>query len=188
MTTPPDPENAVTPLAARIHTEEVSRAVPGTPRPGMVAGTVLRAARTSARITEACLAATLAVSEETIRAWEEGSDPPASLPVPHLERLKSVLSAAGAETRIVADLDAAAWCDLVLLAIAGSDDCACLLADPLTCEDAFRELLAWSLTGHVPARYRRLALPTPLIADPALIVRTAAVLGACRPDLLSGMS
>jgi hypothetical protein len=150
----------------------------------MVAGAVLRAGRTSARITEACLAAAFGVSEETIRAWEDGSDPLASLPVPHLEQLEAVLRTTGAEPRIVADLDAAAWCDLVFLTIAGSDDCACLLADPLTCEDAFRELVAWSLTGRIPARYRRYVLSRPLITDPGLVERVGAVLGAIRPDLL----
>ena len=154
------------------------------PPPGVVAGAVLRAVRTSARITEACLAAAFGVSEEAIRTWEDGSDSLASLPVPRLERLESVLRAAGAEPRIVADLDAAVWCDLVFLNIAGSDDCTCLLADPLTCEDAFRELMAWSLTGRVPLRYSRYVLSRPLITDPGLAERVTAVLGAIRPDLL----
>ena len=158
--------------------------IPGMPRPGVAAGAVLRAARTSARITESCLAAASSVNEEAIRAWEDGSDPLASLPVPQLERLESVLRAAGAEPRIVADLHVAAWWDLVLLAITGLEDCARLLADPLTCEDAFRELVAWSLTGRVPPRYRRYVLPRPLITDPGLAERVATVLGAIRPDLL----
>jgi DNA-binding transcriptional regulator YiaG len=184
MTAPRESENAVTPSDAPIRTEEVSQAIPGMPPLGVVAAAVLRAARTSARITEACLAAASGVSEETARAWEDGSDPLASLPVPHLERLEYVLRAAGAEPCIVADLDAAAWCDLVIFAITGSEDCAFLLADSLTREDAFRELLAWSLTGRVPTRYRRYALSRRLITDPALIERVVAVLGPIRPDLL----
>ena len=81
-----------------------------------------------------------------------------------------------------------AWCDLVFLTIAGSDDCACLLADPLTCEDAFRELMAWSLTGRVPLRYSRYVLSRPLMTDLGLAERVTGVLGAIRPDLLSRLT
>lgn len=156
----------------------------------VVAGAVLRAARTSARMTKACLAAAVDVdvdvdvAEQTVRAWENGTRPLADLPAQQLEHLKSVLTDVGAEPAIVADLDAAAWCDLVIAAIASSDDCTHLLADPITWEDTFRELLAWSLTGLVPTRYRRYVLPGPLITDPALADRITAVLGSIRPDLL----
>lgn len=149
----------------------------------VVAGAILRAARTSARMTEACLAAASAVSEDTIRAWENGSQPLTAVPAPRLEQLKHVLMDAGAEPGVAADLDAGVWCDLIILAIAAADDCACLAADPLTCENAFRELLAWSLTGQVPARYRRYVSAGPLITDPALTVQITAVLGSIRPDL-----
>jgi DNA-binding XRE family transcriptional regulator len=150
----------------------------------VVAGTVLRAARVSARMTEACLAAAVGVDEETVRAWESGTHSLADLPAPQLEHLNSVLTDAGGEPAIVADLDAAAWCDLVILAAASSDDCTLLLADPITCEDAFRELLAWALTDLVPTRYRRYVLTEPLIADPVLTEQITAVLDSIRPDLL----
>jgi len=153
-------------------------------RCGVVAGAVLRAARTSARMTEACLAAAIGLAEETVRAWEDGTHSLADLPAPQLEHLKSVLTDAGAEPAIVADLDTAAWCDLVILAAASSDDCTHLLADPITCEKAFGDLLTWALTGPVPARYRRYASTEPLIADPGLAEQITAVLGSIRPDLL----
>jgi DNA-binding XRE family transcriptional regulator len=150
----------------------------------VVAGAVLRAARTSARMTEACLAAAVDVAEMTVRAWEDGTRSLTGVPAPQLEHLKSVLTEAGAEPAIVADLDAAAWCDLVIMAIAGSDDCTHLLADPITWEDAFSDLLAWALTGLVPVRYRRYVLAEQLIADPVLAERITAVIGSIRPDLL----
>lgn len=128
-----------------------------------VAAAVLRAARTSACMTEAALAAGCGEEEVTVRAWESGSQPLTNVPAPQLEHLKSALLATGAEPGIVADLDAAAWCDLVVLAIAGSDDCTGLLADPLTAEGRFRELLTWALEGHVPTRYKRYVLPGALL-------------------------
>ena len=84
----------------------------------VVASAVLRAARTSARLTEAALAVGGAAAEVTVRAWETGSQPLTTVSAPQLEHLKSTLLDAGAEPQIVADLDAAAWCDLVVLAIA----------------------------------------------------------------------
>jgi hypothetical protein len=135
-------------------------------------------------MTEACLAAAVGVAEKTLRAWEDGTHLLAWVPAPQLEHLKSVLTETGAEPAIVADLDAAAWCDLVIVAIAGSDDCTHLLADPLTWEDAFGDLLAWALIGLVPTRYRRYVLTEPLSADPVLAERITAVLDSIRPDLL----
>ena len=123
-------------------------------RPGIVAGAVLRAGRLSSGLSEALLAAAVDVDVATIHAWEDGSQPLASVPYPHVERLEAALRTAGAEPQLVADLDAAVWCDLAILALNGDGDMACLLADPVASQEAFRELLAWSLTGHAPDRYR----------------------------------
>ena len=164
--------------------EDVGRLPITAGRCEVVAAAVLRAARTSTGRTEAGLAVGCAEDEVTIRAWENGSQPLTDVPAPQLEHLKGALLAAGAEPRIVADLDPAAWCDLVVLAIARSDDCTGLLADPLTAEDSFCELLTWALEGHVPTRYKRYVLPGALLRDFTLTERTIAVLDSVRPDLL----
>ncbi|MGI8448222.1 MAG: helix-turn-helix domain-containing protein [Streptosporangiaceae bacterium] len=136
-------------------------------RPGAVSGAVLRGARLSAGVSEADLAGAMGISESTVRAWECGSAPLASVPLPGLERLHGALADAGADPRLVADIEVAAWCDLVIAAIASGDDTSCLMADPLARNATFSELIAWSLAGVVPARYRPYAPPGPLIAGPA---------------------
>jgi hypothetical protein len=161
----------VSPLAspndrAAHHSRRVGH---GSGRPGVVAGAVLRSARLSAALSSAILAATLGVGEETVRAWEEGSAPLALVPHPQVEEVEASLSDAGADPHLVADFGAAAWCDLVIVAIADDEDTACLLADPVTSDVAFGELLAWSLAGHVPARYRPYADLGPLVKDSVLI-------------------
>ena len=149
-----------------------------TTRAGVVAGAVLRGARLSAGISEASLAAASGVTEDTVRSWEDGSSPLASLPLPRFEDLEAALRDTGADQRIVADLAAAAWCDLIIVAITGHEDATCLTADPVTNEDAFGELLAWSLTGRVPARYIPYAATGPLLADSALVERVVQALDA----------
>ncbi len=138
-------------------------------RPGIVAGAVLRSARLSAGVSQASLAAAAGVGEETVRAWEAGSSPLASVPLPRIAALEASLNESGASPHLVADFGAAAWCDLVILAIADHEDTACLMADPVTKEVAFGELLAWCLAGDVPDRYRPYADPGPLLADSFLI-------------------
>lgn len=150
--------------------------------PGVVAGAVLRAARLSAGLSETLLAAAADVSEATIRSWEDGSQPMASVPAPQTERLEAALMAGGADPRLVTDLDAAAWCDLVILAIAGSEDAGCLLADPLAREDAFCELLAWAITGRPPARHRPYAAPGPLLQAADLIAGATQAMNAVPPQ------
>jgi hypothetical protein len=150
----------------------------------VVAAAVLRAARTSARLTETGLAIACEADEATIRAWEDGSQPLTTVPTPQLEQLKHALANAGASPQIIADLDAGAWCDLVMLATARSEDCTGLLADPISVEATFRELLAWALHGRIPARYARCVLPGALITDQSLAERAVAVLNSIRPDLL----
>jgi transcriptional regulator with XRE-family HTH domain len=138
-------------------------------RPGIVAGAVLRSARLSAGVSQAHLAEATGVGEETVRAWEEGSSPLASVPLPLVAAVEASLRKSGASPDVIADLGAAAWCDLVILAIADHEDTTCLMADPVTNDVAFGELLAWCLSGEVPDRYRPHAEPGPLLADSALI-------------------
>jgi transcriptional regulator with XRE-family HTH domain len=145
---------------------------------GAVAGAVLRGARLSAGISEASLAAASGVAEDTVRSWEDGSSPLASLPLPRFESLEAALRDTGADQRIVADLAAAAWCDLIIVAITDHEDATCLTADPVTSEDAFGELLGWSLAGCVPARYVPYAAASPLLADSALVEQVVQALDA----------
>jgi hypothetical protein len=139
--------------------------------PGRVAGAVLRAARLSAdHLTEARLAAAAGVSEEIIRHWEDGSLPLASVAAPQTERLATALRAAEADPRLVAELPVAAWCDLVILAIADNEDSGLLLADPMATEAAFRELLTWSISDQPPERYQPYANQTRLLPDADIAV------------------
>jgi hypothetical protein len=89
-----------------------------------------------------------------IREWEQGSSLLAAVPLPEVERLQTALRKAGAEPRLVADFAAAAWCDLVVAAMINDEDTTCLMADPLSRDAAFGELLLWSLAGHIPPRYQ----------------------------------
>jgi hypothetical protein len=122
--------------------------------PGVVAGAVLRAARLSADMSEARLAIAAALPVKAIRDWEDGSSLLTTVPLPEVERLQATLRKAGADPRLVADFAAAAWCDLVVVAMINDEDTACLMADPLSSDVAFGELLLWSLAGHIPPRYQ----------------------------------
>jgi transcriptional regulator with XRE-family HTH domain len=138
-------------------------------RPGIVAGAVLRSARMSAGLSREDLAEVLGASVETIRAWEDGSSPLASVPLPHVEMLEASLRASGTDPDLVMDLGVAAWCDLVILAVAQREDTTCLMADPIAVDPAFAELIAWCLTGHVPERHQPYVETGSLLTDPALI-------------------
>lgn len=140
---------------------------------GIVAGTVLRCARRSAGLSCAELAATMSVKEEMVRAWEEGSSPLASVPLPQVATLETSLRRSGANAHLVADLTAASWCDLVIVAVADHEDITTLLADPVTRDAAFGELLTWSLAGPAPDRYRPYADPAPLLTDRILMDQAA---------------
>jgi transcriptional regulator with XRE-family HTH domain len=129
---------------------------------GIVAGTVLRCSRLSAGVSRAELAVAMDISEQLVRAWEEGSTPLASVPLPGVIALESSLRQAGASTRLVADLAAASWCDLIFVALAEHEDITSLIADPITRETAFGEMLAWRVAGRVPERYKPYADPGPL--------------------------
>jgi transcriptional regulator with XRE-family HTH domain len=149
-------------------------------RPGIVAGAVLHSARLSADLSQEELATMTGVSEETIRAWEEGSSALASVPLPHVSALEASLMASGADPNLVADLGIAAWCDLVILAVAQHEDAACLMADPIAADPVFAELLAWCLTGHVPERHQPYAETGPLLTDPALTEQATKTLSSER--------
>jgi hypothetical protein len=157
--------------------EDHNQASAGGSRPGIVAAAVLRAACSSARMSEAFIARASGVSKDTIQSWADGTRALASVAVWQLERLEAALLTAGAEPALVADLGPAAWCDLVLEAIAAGEDTRLLLADPVAGTGTFRELLAWAVAGLVPARYRRYSPSGPLLADPAAARRAIAVLG-----------
>jgi DNA-binding XRE family transcriptional regulator len=142
-----------------------------------VAGAVLRSARRSARVSQARLATTCGVSAKTIQAWEDGITPLASVPMPTIEAVIAALHDAGACRLLTADLIVAAWCDLLIAAIADSEDVACLLAEPITTEAAFRELMAWCLEGHVPPRHRPYAAIGPVVRAQTLVERVRRALG-----------
>lgn len=50
--------------------------------PGIVAGTALRAARLSARLTQVQLGEAVGVGEPGIAGWEDGTDPLTAVPYP----------------------------------------------------------------------------------------------------------
>jgi len=134
--------------------------------PGVVAGAVLRAARLSAGMTEARLAMAANLPLNDVRGWEEGSSLLAAVPLSEIERLQAALREAGAEPRLVADFAAAAWCDLVVVAMINDEDTTCLMADPLSRDVAFGELLLWSLADHIPPRYQPYVKPGTLLRKP----------------------
>lgn len=119
----------------------------------LIARAVLWTARFSAGLSCEQLAERLGVDETTVLSWEKGTVPLASLQVPELNGLKEALLAAGAHPELVADLETACWCDVVIEAIVQHEDITCLLADPLACNPAFKDLLAWAVAGVVPLRY-----------------------------------
>jgi hypothetical protein len=146
--------------------------------PGIVAGTVLRAARLSARLARQELADAVGADEATIAAWEDGIEPLADVPYPVFGRLEAALSA-DAERGLVTDLTVAVWCDLVIAAVANAQDVGCLMADPTAAGEAFGELLAWSVGWHRPTRYHAFIGPGPLLrlADVALLAGSIRKLG-----------
>jgi hypothetical protein len=161
--------------------DDPSGAGDGLSRTGIIAGTALRTARLSARITESALAGAWGASEPALRSLESGASSLATVPMPFVKRLEDVLLEAGARPELVADLEIAAWCDLVIEVIAAGEDATSLLADPLSGGHAFRELMAWSLGGGEPDRYRTFASPAPRLTDSSLVERIIGVLNATLP-------
>ena len=138
---------------------------------GSVAGAVLYSARRSARASQTTLAAACGVTANTIRAWEDGSSPLTSVSMPQIKVLIAALHDAGACRLLTADLTVAAWCDLIIAAVANSEDVTSLLADPTTTDEAFGQLMAWCLKGHIPRRYRPYADGRTIVSDQALLER-----------------
>ncbi len=145
------------------------------PRHGVVAGTVLHAARWSAVLSTTHLALAAGVIEAVVLSWEAGTSPLTSVPMPQIEQLEDALRAARAEHRLVADFAVAIWCDLVIQAITDGEDTDCLLADPLAGEDAFGELLAWCIADERPARYQPFTPPGRLLRAAGLPLVAAIV-------------
>ncbi len=138
---------------------------------GSVAGAVLRSARRSAHTSQATLAATCGVTGNMINAWENGSSPLTAVPMPQIEAVIAALHDAGACRLLTTDLTVAAWCDLIIAAVAASEDVTSLLADPTTTEETFSQLMAWCLEGRVPRRYRPYASGRAIVSERALIER-----------------
>jgi DNA-binding transcriptional regulator YiaG len=152
-------------------------------RPGTVAGTVLNCARRSAALSTAGLARISGINGRTLRAWDDGRSPLSSATLPLLNSLTTALVQSGADEPLVADLETAAWCDLVIQAVRSEDDdVTCLVADPAAREEPFRELVIWSVIGHVPARYRPYAQPGRLLPDLALAGLVMETLAALHPE------
>jgi hypothetical protein len=161
---PPSPLPARMSGAARV---SVPSGADRVTRPGAISGAVLRGARLSAGVNEADLASVLGITVSDVREWEFGSAPLASIPLPDIERLQAALLDSGADPCLVSDIETGAWCDLVTMAIAGGDDTSCLMSDPLARKAAFSELIAWSVAGVIPARYRPYAASGPLLGEPS---------------------
>ena len=141
--------------------------------PAIVAGTVLRAIRLSAHLTQAQLAEAIGTDEASIAGWEDGTDPLTAVAYPVLQQLEAELTAAQADPDLVRDLIIAIWCDLVIAALAAAEDISCLMADPTAAEAAFGELLAWAVSRKRPDRYCAYAALGPLVrpTDLELIVQ-----------------
>ena len=152
-------------------------------RPGAVAGAVLRAARRSAHASTTLLAAGAGFPKNTITSWENGSLSLANQPVPILQRLEASLAALGADPLLISDLDAAAWCDLIFTTVDQHEDLTGLLAEPITNESEFRDLLAWSLAGQTPARYARYLPPASPITSKTLTEHTRHAITSAHPAL-----
>ena len=105
------------------------RGIPRTP-PGVLAGAVLRATRRSARAGVELVAAALDLTVDTYLSLEAGVLAVGEMPIRMLGELESVLGEAGAKPELVADLEVAAWGDLILAAVDNGNSLACLL---LTC-------------------------------------------------------
>jgi transcriptional regulator with XRE-family HTH domain len=99
--------NRTTPSASGNSETRHHRHISHSSRPGIVAGAVLRSARLSADLSQDELTAITGVSEEAIGAWEDGSSPLASAPLPHVEMLEASLRASGADPNLVMDLGVA---------------------------------------------------------------------------------
>jgi hypothetical protein len=119
-----------------------------------VAGAVLRAARNSAGISRATLAAMIGITGDAISVWERRPGQLASAPPSDVRRLQAALSGAGASRQMIADIEIAACCDLVVQAISRGESNTSSTGDTVPLATAFAELLIWAVIGRTPTRYR----------------------------------
>jgi transcriptional regulator with XRE-family HTH domain len=138
--------------------------------PGAVAGAVLRAARLSANLTVAGLAGATLVSPRRICRWERGDLPLGAESPATLTGLAAALLAAQADPMIVADLETAIWCDLIISGL--TEGWLSHLDEPA--DALVLELLAWAASGMAPARYIPYTEPAPLLpASDAQLITAA---------------
>jgi transcriptional regulator with XRE-family HTH domain len=150
--------------------------LPVTP-PGVIGGTVIKAARRSAGLTRRQLARTLAVSLRTVHDWENGTCPLFGVSYHQLCSLAAAFDQAGAKVRCdVGDLVLASQCDLLVMGMLREfEDYAEV---PPVDEDGAeakvaRSLLRWALSGILPERYRPWAPAGLLLARQDVIAFTA---------------
>jgi DNA-binding transcriptional regulator YiaG len=152
--------------------------------PGAIGGTLIRAARRSAHLTQLRLARTLKVSTATVRAWENGTIPLFSIPYGQLQGLAAVLNQAGAHVgHELSELLLASQRDLLITSMLhGSENYAEVppIEQHGSEAERARELIRWALTGVVLDRYRQHAPPSPLLdeADIRLFIAIASDLQA----------
>ena len=159
--------------------------------PGVIGAAIIKTARRSARLTRRRLARAAAVSPATVREWENGTLPLYSVGYRELRHLAETLASAGASVGAnVADLTAAAQCDLLITGMLhGFEDYAEVppVEEPGHRGDLARELLRWALAGILPDRFGGLANPGPLLApaDTTALTSLARDLRAAGPELAS---
>lgn len=145
--------------------------------PGVIGAAIIKAARRSARLTRRRFARAAAVSPATVRGWENGTLPLYSVGYRELRHLAETLASAGASVGAnVADLTAAAQCDLLITGMLhGFEDYAEVppIEEPGHRGDLARDLLRWALARTLPEGFLGLATRGPLLAP----ADTAAITG-----------
>lgn len=130
---------------------------------GVISGAVLRISRRGVGLTQEGIAAELDVDVSTVQGWESGRRPLTALRLSDLLRVRTCLTAFGADAETGRHLVDAVEADLLLSTAigAGSDP------DPLVRTTlggrvhrrAFTNLLTWPLTDVLPPQFRRLSSP-----------------------------
>jgi len=143
------------------------------PPPGAITGAVLRAARRSAGLTTARLAKIAGLREAALLLWEYGDPPLGVEPTACPARLRAALRGADADPQIIADLDTAIWCDLIVTGL--TDGLRTHLDEPP--DPAVLKLLAWATAGVLPDHYSPHAHRGPLL--PPSDVRVIADAASC---------
>ena len=143
--------------------------VPVSP-PGVIAGAVLRAARSSASLTGGRLARKLCVRQATVRGWEKGTMPLFGVPYGQLLQIAETLYNSSATVgNDLNELLLASQCDMLITGmLSGEETYAEVppIGERTPAGAAADALLRWAPQGAVPAEYAKLAPATPLIAGP----------------------